>query len=240
MRLGIIGAGRAAWAFGSTWQRIGGPIDGIAIRGDREITRLLDAPKREISQLSAADLILVAVSDGAIGDVAAQIPETNAIVWHASGSLTSVRGGFSLHPLRALPAVGEPVDLREALLVFEGQHRDVARQIADATGARFAEIQPQQKLLYHAAAVFASNYVAAMLDIARDLIGIEHAEIDIVDLALSAIENWVNHAGPKRFTGPASRGDRAVIDGHMEVLKPQQDLALIYRLLAERILATRK
>src|SRR6185503_3637134 len=130
MRLGIIGGGRAAWAYGSTWRRIGWPIAGIATRGDRAITRLLDAPRRPVEDLAGADLILVAVTDQAIAEVAAQIPATKAVIWHASGALTSVRGGFSLHPLRALPAVGEPADLRDTLLVFEGAHRDVAKSIA--------------------------------------------------------------------------------------------------------------
>lgn len=240
MRLGIIGSGRAAWAFGSTWRRIGWPIAGIATRGDRPITRLLAAPARPIDELADADLILIAVSDQAIGEVAASIPPTKAILFHASGSLTSVRGGFSLHPLRALPPVGETADLRDALLVFEGTHREVAQRIASAAGARFAEISAAEKPRYHAGAVFAANYVAAMLDIADGLIGIDNARGDLVALAQSAIANWASHTDAQRFTGPAARGDQAVIERHLELLQPQQDLALIYRLLADRILATRK
>jgi predicted short-subunit dehydrogenase-like oxidoreductase (DUF2520 family) len=241
MRLGIIGAGRAAWAFGATWRRIGWPITGIATRGDREITRLLDARPSSIEDLAASsELILIAVNDAAIAEVAGEIPETKAIVWHASGSLTSVRGGFSLHPLRALPDVGEEADLRDTLLVFEGAHREVAQRIASAAEARFAEIAAADKPRYHAAAVFASNYVAALLDIASGLAGIENVRGDLAALAQSAIDNWLHHTDARRFTGPAARGDRGVIDGHMEVLQAQEDLQLIYRLLADRILATRK
>jgi predicted short-subunit dehydrogenase-like oxidoreductase (DUF2520 family) len=241
MRLGIIGGGRAAWAFGSAWRQAGWPIAGIATRGDRPITRLLDALQATAADLaSTSDLILVAVSDQAIREVAASIPETDAVIWHASGSLTSVRGGFSLHPLRALPAVGEPVDLRDTLLVFEGSRRDLAQRIASECGARFAEITAEQKPRYHAGAVFAANYVAALLDIANDLIGIAGARHDVVALAESAIENWARHTDARRFTGPAARGDRDVMDRHLEILGPENDLALVYRLLAKRILATRK
>lgn len=240
MRLGIIGGGRAAWAFGSTWRRIGWPIAGVATRRPSDLAAKLAAPASDIAGLTSADLILIAVTDRAIEEVAKAIPATNAVLWHASGSLTSVRGGFSLHPLKALPPVGEPSDLRDTLLVFEGAHRDLAERIATAIGARFAEITASQKPRYHAAAVFASNDVAALLDIAQELIGIENARGDLVALAQSAIENWVRHDDAQRFTGPAARGDRQVIDTHIEVLQPQADLALIYRLLAERILATRK
>ena len=91
-----------------------------------------------IEELAASsDLILVAVSDRAIEEVAAAIPETNAIIVHPSGALPALRGGFSLHPLKSLPPVGEPSDLEGTLLVFEGAHRDVAEQIASRSRRAF-------------------------------------------------------------------------------------------------------
>ena len=239
MRLGIVGGGRAAWAFGSTWRRIGWPLSGVALRSESAVSQL--APGRTTEELARdSELILIAVSDRAIEEVAASIPPTNAIVFHPSGILTSVRGGFSLHPLKSLPPVGEPSDLNGALLVFEGAHRDIAGRIADAAGARFAEIAPEQKPLYHAAAVFGSNYIAALLDIAESLIGIEHAREDLAALAESAIDNWRAHTDARRFTGPAARGDRAVLERHLEALQRDPAVAELYRILAERILATRK
>jgi predicted short-subunit dehydrogenase-like oxidoreductase (DUF2520 family) len=232
MKLGIIGSGRAAWAFSSTWKRIGWPLTGIATRG---------APRRTIDELARdSELILIAVSDRAIEEVAATIPETNAIIFHPSGALPALRGGFSLHPLKSLPPVGEPSDLADTLLVFEGAHREVAEQIATAAGARFAEIPADAKTRYHAGAVFGSNYVAALLDIAEELIGIDGAREDIAALARSAIDNWAAHTDVRRFTGPASRGDDAVMQRHADALRDSPELAEIYRLLAARIVAAAK
>ena len=237
LSLGIIGSGRAAWAFASTWKRIGWPITGIATRSaEWDI-----APRRTIEELAAiSELLLVAVSDRAIEEVVALIPETKAIILHPSGALSALRGGFSLHPLKSLPPVGEPSDLQGTLLVFEGSHRDVAEQIATAAGTRFAEISADAKTRYHAAAVFGSNYVAALLDIAEELIGIDGVREDLAALARSAIDNWLAHTDAQRFTGPAARGDAAVIERHLDVLGDQPELAEIYRLLAARILATPK
>ena len=229
MKLGIIGSGRASWAFASTWRRIGWPLTGIARRGE------------PIGELAAnSDLILVAVSDRAIEEVAAAIPETNAIIFHPSGSLPALRGGFSLHPLKSLPPVGDPSDREGTLLVFEGNHRDVAQSIAAAAGARFAEIAPDAKIRYHAGAVFGSNYIAALLDIAEELIGIDGAREDIAALARSAIDNWAAHSDTQRFTGPASRGDEEVMQRHADALHDSPELAEIYRLLAARIVAAAK
>jgi len=241
MRLGIAGGGRAAWAFGSAWRRIGWPIAGVWLRGESRsaIAELLETPRRELAELAdRSELLLVAVSDRAIEDVAERIPDTNAVVFHASGSLTALRGGFSLHPLRALPPVGMPSDLAGALLVFEGNHREVAESIAAAIGARFASIDPKEKALYHAAAVFGSNYVAAVLDIAGRLMeraGIGDARPDLVALAESGIRNWSGNAGADRFTGPAARGDRETIERHLAVLARDPQLASVYELLADYI-----
>src|SRR5258706_7568375 len=170
MNLGIIGSGRAAWAFASTWRRIGWPIAGIATRGvEWDI-----APRKTIAELAmTSDILLVAVSDRAIEEVVATIPETKAIIVHPSGALPALRGGSSLHPLKSLPPVGEPSDLAGTLLVFEGAHRDVAEEIANKAGARFAEITPEAKTRYHAAAVVRSNYLAALLGIAPQMIRID-------------------------------------------------------------------
>lgn len=238
-RLGILGGGRAAWAFGSAWRRIGWPVAGVWLREEStsRLPELLAVPRREIDELDA-DLLLVAVSDRAIAEVAARIPENRAIVFHASGAMLSVRGGFSLHPLRSLPPVGQPSDLADTLLVFEGAHRDIAENVTSAIGARFAEVAPEAKALYHAAAVFGSNYVAAVLDVAERLMreaGVANAREDLVRLAESAIANWRAHSDARRFTGPAIRGDRDTIRRHLEALRGEPQLAQIYELLAVEI-----
>ena len=114
MRLGILGGGRAAWAFGSAWKRIGWPLSGVWLRdaSHSHIAELLETSRQEMSDLARdSELLLVAVSDRAISEVANAVPETEALVFHASGALLSMRDGFSLHPLKSLPPVGESSDL---------------------------------------------------------------------------------------------------------------------------------
>jgi predicted short-subunit dehydrogenase-like oxidoreductase (DUF2520 family) len=241
LRLGILGGGRAAWAYGSAWRRIGWPLSGVWLRdaSHSHIAELLGTARMDMSDLARdSELLLVAVSDRAIPEVAAAIPETEALVFHASGALLSLRGGFSLHPLKALPPVGDPTDLEGTLLVFEGEHRRTAKLIAAAIGSRFCEVAPEQKARYHAAAVFGSNYVAAALDIAERLMaraGVTDSREDLVALALSAIENWRRNLDARRFTGPAARGDEDVMQRHLAALQDDPQVARIYELLAEEI-----
>ncbi len=241
MRLGIVGGGRAAWAYGSAWKRIGWPLAGVWLRdqSSSHIAELLGTARLDLADLARdSELLLIGISDRAIEEVAASIPPTEAILFHASGALPALPGGFSLHPLKALPPVGSASDLLDTLLVFEGQHRRTARLIAAAVGARFAEVATEQKALYHAAAVFGSNYVAVLLEIAQRLTaraGIDSAREDLVALALSAIENWRLNQEEKRFTGPAARGDREVQNRHRDALAGDPQLQQIYDLLASEI-----
>lgn len=248
MRLGILGGGRAAWAYGSAWKRIGWPLSGVWLRDDSHshIAELLETARMDMADLARdSELLLVAVSDRAIAEVAAAIPATEGLIFHASGAMLSLRDGFSLHPLKSLPPVGMPSDLAGTLLVFEGQHRRTAKLIAAAMDARFCEVASEQKALYHAAAVFGSNYVAASLEIAQRLMaraGVTDVREDLVALAQSAIENWRRHEDEKRFTGPAARGDDAVIAQHLDALRSDRQVAendartaQIYELLANEI-----
>lgn len=241
VRLGILGGGRAAWAFGSAWRRMGWPLSGVWLRNESHshIAELLETARVDLTDLARdSELLLVAVSDRAIPEVAAMIPETDALIFHAAGALLSVRGGFSLHPLRALPPLGAPSDLEGTLLVFEGEHRRTAKLITSAIGARFAEVSAENKPLYHAAAVFGSNYVAALLEISQRMMkeaGIEQVRGDIAALAQSAIENWLRNEDARRFTGPAARGDLDVLAQHREVLRHDAQLTQIYDLLADQI-----
>src|SRR5204862_4323236 len=116
----------------------------------------------------------------------------------------------------------------------------IAQSIASNIGARFAEVSRDEKPRYHAAAVFGSNYIAALLDIAQRHIGIENARADLAALARSAIDNWRAHDDARRFTGPAARGDAEVLERHVAALADRPELAEIYRLLAARIVATSK
>jgi predicted short-subunit dehydrogenase-like oxidoreductase (DUF2520 family) len=220
---------------------MGWPLAGVWLRDESQshVAELLETTRLDLPDLAAeSELLLVAVSDDALEGVIARIPETEAIVFHASGAKAGPPGGFSLHPLRALPPLGAPSDLRGSFLVFEGEHRKTAKVIAAAAEARFIEIAPEHKPLYHAAAVFGSNYVALMLDVAEELMtraGVSGIRPELLALAQSAIDNWNSHDGARRFTGPAARGDHAVIRTHIEHLAEQPELAEIYRLLARRI-----
>ncbi len=247
-----MGGGRAAWAFGRGWLQAGRPLAGVALRpGSRSDlpSRLGAARLPQAGLLAVSDLLLLALPDAALESLApgiAAAAPAGALLFHPSGSATSAvfgpaRRAFSLHPLRSLPPVGEPVDLGGTLFVFEGDAatRDAAREIAEALGGTFAEVPASAKVLYHASAVLGANGVAALVETAADLFarcGLEgpamrHA---VASLAHSAVANW--ESSRERFTGPVMRAEKATIEHHLAALRAAGgERAELYRRLALEI-----
>jgi predicted short-subunit dehydrogenase-like oxidoreductase (DUF2520 family) len=249
MKLGIIGGGRAAWAFGSAWRSLGRPLAGLTSRSPTPVASLLDAPQLDLATLLArSEVVLVAVSDSALRQVAQTVlasVQPGTPMFHPSGSQSSdvfaphpVR--FSLHPLQSLPPAGQPATFIRTLFTFEGaaEARALAQKFVAGVGGRFAEISRDRKPLYHAAAVFASNYVEALLEIAQQTLeesGIDqNVRAELAGLARSAIDNWLRD----EFTGPLARGDQATIDLHLRALGNDASRAELYRLLAESLAKT--
>lgn len=252
MRLTIAGAGRTAWAFGSIWSRQE-KVTLISRTTPPDVFREgLGVESRPLAAESFEDseLVLFAVSDRAIGPVyqamSHSIPPRTP-VFHASGALTSElfdhhEHGFSLHPLRSLSPVGSPSsDLDGTMLVWEGHAstEECAREITRVARGEFRAIETARKPLYHAAAVFGSNYVAAALETARRLMdeaGIGDADTALERLASSAIGNWARHQGAARFTGPLMRGDTEIVRQHLEILEGYPRYGEAYRILARLLL----
>jgi predicted short-subunit dehydrogenase-like oxidoreductase (DUF2520 family) len=242
MRVGIIGGGRAAWTFAQLFRRLQWPISGVALPAGStsRLPELLATTRQSAGELAAhCDLMLLAVPDRVIREVAHEVGDRDGLtLFHVSGCLDSsilpTRRRFSLHPLRALVDVGATVELGETLFVFEGSSdcEGLARELTAAGGAHFERIAPEAKTLYHSAAVFASNYIAAVCSVAEQLFrdaGITaEGRGAIAALAASAVDNWRGGAADRRYTGPIVRGDVECVSAHLEALSTHPSLRDLY------------
>lgn len=252
-RLGIVGGGRSAWAFAHAWQRIGWPLAGVSLRpgSTSPLPHLLGIASLAPEDLiRTSDVVLLATPDHAISDAASIFDcDADVLLFHSSGSMDSSilprrERAFSLHPLRALPPPGEPDTFQGTLFVFEGSARGrlLAASFVGAAGGTFLEIEARSKPLYHAAAVFGSNYLALLMEQTSDLfrdIGLEGRVVDeaISALATSAIKNWLRQEGTARFTGPIARADTQLVRTHLDALKDDPAALQLYRILGRHLLS---
>jgi len=95
---------------------------------------------------------------------------------------------------------------------------------AAALGGRSIKLQAEDKVLYHASAVFASNYLVTLVKMATDLwqtfsIPTDQAIPALIPLIRGTLHNIETIGIPDCLTGPIARGDTGTIDKHLEALR---------------------
>ncbi len=156
--------------------------------------------------------------------MARQVLRAGDIVFHCSGALASeqmqlLRGSgvqlASVHPVRSF------ADSAFVLAHFAGTFcsvegdsaaLDVLISALQAIGAQTLLINAQQKSLYHAASVFACNYLSSLLDVAMRAwqqagIAPEQAQQLAQPLVRETMENIFRLGPAKALSGPIARGD---------------------------------
>ena len=175
------------------------------------------------------DLLVVAVPDAAIAEVAASVaPAEATVVAHLAGSLgldvldPHPRRG-AIHPLVALPSaeVGARRLVDGASFAVAGD--DLVRQVVGDLGGRPLEVADEHRAAYHAAAVIASNHLVALLGQAERVAATAGVPLDAyLSLVRATVDNVAELGPAAALTGPASRGDWATIERHLDAIDPSE------------------
>ena len=257
--IGLIGPGRAGVGLALALARAG-----YAVRLHGRNKKSLPAPLTLTvgdggtppPWLGETDVVILTVRDDAITPLATSLANSRAIrerhvVLHLSGVqgqealgplVTSRAALGSFHPLQTIVepelAAGR---LKGAWAAVEGMPRAVeaGERIAKDLGMRPFRIATKSKAIYHAGAVFASNYLVVVEAIAQRLL--RHAGLSDADawaalrpLVEGTFENLSRHEPREALTGPVVRGDTATIVRHLESLAV--DDAKLYRALGRAAL----
>jgi len=206
-----------------------------------------------------ADVVFITTPDAAIQSVAETLAarsalKRGAVVLHCSGALASTilapvcKAGAhagSLHPLQsfATPVLAHN-PFQDIIMAAEGDDRalGVCREIAGALGAEFLTLETENKALYHAAAVVASNYLVTLLAVAVRLLegsGIapEAGLKVLLPLVRGTLQNVAERGIPQALTGPIVRGDGETVAAHCRKIgQSLPDLLPFYRLMGAHTL----
>ncbi|MGN0558192.1 MAG: Rossmann-like and DUF2520 domain-containing protein [Acutalibacteraceae bacterium] len=254
-KIGFIGAGKVGVTLAKYFSERNVCVSGLYDKNYRDAawaSRFILAECFSSAQMTVqnSDIIFITVNDNAISGVWQEIkalPIENKIICHCSGALSSEvfdgiegKGGYgiSLHPLFAVNSKENSYkELSKAMFTVEGSEKGIEKikKLFENFDNHLQIISKEQKVLYHAAAVFASNLVTAAVHISSELLRAcgfdkEQAKNGLMPLFLNNCENIASSGFENALTGPVERNDTETVKKHLDVLKG--DEREIYRLLS--------
>ena len=238
LRLNIVGAGRVGKTLAHLWQqKTTFHVQGVSCRTLESAIAACAfigaGTALSLPELPAADVWMLAVPDSAIAGVVNDLARlqplrpqhaTPPIVFHCAGAATS-------EWLAPLAQRGWHTASAHCILSFADTHAAVAQfagtacalegdpnacQVLqknfEAIGAQCFAVRAQDKLLYHAAAVFATNFLPVLQNVAEEAwsaSGVPDALLPQLrkNLLQNAVQNITTLGPAAALTGPAARGD---------------------------------
>lgn len=249
----IVGAGRVGLTFARALRHAGHHVRVLG-RAERPLPDgVLKVESLWAEALSQARLIVVSVPDDAIASVAERLAaegiKPEQVVLHTSGlqdrtalaALDSSGAALgSIHPMQSFPdRSGNPERLHGISAAIEGDSRALgeARWLARRLGfSPVIEITAEGKPRYHAAAVFACNYVVVLAAIAQRLAGEagipeSQARALLAPIMTETVAQLAERSPRSVLTGPVARGDQGTIAAHLDILDGR--VKQLYELLAQ-------
>jgi predicted short-subunit dehydrogenase-like oxidoreductase (DUF2520 family) len=218
------------------------------------------------SDMHPAAIYLIATPDDDIEQTCNALAATGllnpaSIVFHCSGAKTSAilhaaahcgATVASVHPIRSFANPEQLIThFAGTYCGAEGDPRALAilGKLFAAIGGNMVAINSEHKILYHAAAVLASNYLVTLLDLAQHTYmeaGVApDAALQLMEPLVRATVDNVFKLGPRAaLTGPIARGDMATVrlqQDAMDVWQPKYgDLYRDFAKLTVELAARRK
>jgi predicted short-subunit dehydrogenase-like oxidoreductase (DUF2520 family) len=257
-RIGIIGVGRLGSALARAVVHAGHArvalADSAGARAVAEELGTAAVVQSAVELVAAAELVVLAVPDTALRSVVEALPwHSGCAAVHTCGALdlgvleaASLAGASRavLHPLQSFTrgsgaasfvgiAIGLETDSPGLLMTLEALTRRL--------GARPLSLSGVSRPAYHAAAVFASNYVVSLHAAAArafELAGLspDQARAALAPLTLGAAANIADRPLPEALTGPLVRGDVHTVEQHLRALAADPALRALYCALGRQLL----
>jgi predicted short-subunit dehydrogenase-like oxidoreductase (DUF2520 family) len=192
--------------------------------------------------LDGVERVCIATPDAAIAGVcdalAPRLSDRVAVI-HFSGAtsvhtLDSAPGPTaSVHPVQTVWPERGAGQLEGAYAAVTGDW-DAGAGLARDLGLEPFPLADEMKVLYHAAMVFASNYLVTITATAVELLERTGIDRDLALKVLAPLQNRTVEVAGDGPTGPIARGDAETVAAHLEAIGPE--LAPLYRALGRATL----
>ena len=245
-RIGFIGAGTLCKGLALALTQVGYQVVAVSSRSRSSAQNLAallpscDAKGDPQGVADASDLVFITTPDETIAPVAAHVEwRPGQGVVHCSGAESTdilepatradaVAGSF--HPFQTFACVSTAEDaagrIKGTAIAVEGSGwlLEYLTEAVGRLGARAVTVSPDDRAIYHAAAVMSCGYLVTLLSAAAQMLeatGLsrEEALATILPLAGTTIGNVSSHGIDASVTGPVVRGDTRTLGRHLEGLE---------------------
>jgi predicted short-subunit dehydrogenase-like oxidoreductase (DUF2520 family) len=254
MRITLIGSGNVATHLAAAFKNAGHRVVQVYSRDIQHAALLAYHIKAEpiddLQQIDPeTDLFIISVKDDAIIPVANQLAKFKKLTVHTSGAtdlgtLAAIipKAGV-LYPLQTF-SKEKGIDFWQVPLCIEGVDEAATtelEELARTISNKVYRINSSQRKTLHLAAVFACNFPNYLYDVARSLLQKNNMEFDLLRPLILETALKVQDSLPADVqTGPAVREDELTMANHLDMLKDEPGLKMIYELLSQGIITNRK
>jgi predicted short-subunit dehydrogenase-like oxidoreductase (DUF2520 family) len=245
LKIGIIGAGKVGTALAVILSRKGYTVAGVYDIKPAPSKKLASTVKdcqimnNNQQVADAVDLTFITTPDSAIEKAASQIKwSPGESVVHCSGAdSTDIldkahQDGANVgcfHPLQTFAGVKQAIDnIPGSTFAIEAEEPllTTLKEMTVKFNGNWITVKASDKAAYHAAAVFASNYLVTLVKMAADLwqtfsIPTKDATKALLPLMRGTLHNIETIGLPQCLTGPIARGDEETIQKHLNIIHDQ-------------------
>ena len=243
IKLGFIGTGTVGTALALKLSRRGYQVIAASSRGytsASNLARTIDgclAYRNNQDVADVAGLVFITTPDDAIAPVATSLNfRPGQSVIHCSGAdstanlKTARESGAQvgvIHPLQTFANTEQALEnLPGSTFALEAEEPllSTLKEMTTALEGHWIELKASDKVLYHAAAVIACNYLVTLVKLATDLwqtfqVPPAKATQALLPLIRGTIRNIETVGIPQCLTGPIARGDTGTITKHLNALE---------------------
>ena len=242
LKLGFIGAGTVGTALAIRLNDRGYQVVAVSSRSQISAEKLAQqingcrAYNSNQAVADTAELVFITTPDGVIAPVASEVK------WHAKQSIVHCSGADStdileparkvgaqvgaFHPLQTLASVKQALDnIPGSTFAIEAEEplSTILKDMAASLNGQWIELKSGDKVVYHAAAVIACNYLVTLVKLATDLwqtfnVPTQQATRALLPLLRGTLNNIEKVGIPQCLTGPIARGDTGTIQKHIDAL----------------------
>lgn len=221
----------------------------VFARNKESILHLIDEVKitSNYNDIKEADVYIISVSDNAIAEVSNNLPFTNRLVVHTSGTselsvLNSKNRKGVFYPLQTFSKDKE-IDFSSIPICLEAENDadfKTLEKLAQNLSQKVFDISSEQRKSLHVTAVFVCNFVNHMYTIGNQICEENNVPFEVLQPLILETAHKITTLKPEAAqTGPALRKDTKTINKHLEFLQ-ESNYQELYKLLTQSIQNVKK